>query len=207
MVFPGREQFRAAFLRYVEVPGARALSSVGLTPNAVTLLGFSISLTAAVLVGAGFLLAGGCVFLAGGALDLMDGALARLTSRVTKFGALLDSVTDRLGEAALLVGVAVHVLRAELSDDRQLFAIVVVLLALVGSQMVSYVRARGEGLGVSTRTGLATRPERVVLMSLGLVLGLRALEVLLIVIAAASAITIIQRLLQLRQGLDQKPPA
>ena len=202
MVFPGREQFRAIVLRYVEVPGARTLLALGFTPNAVTILGFSISLAGAALVGAGFLLAGGVVFLAGSVLDLMDGALARLTGRVTRFGALLDSVMDRLGEAALFLGMAVYVLRADLGDGRLLFFIVVLILALVTSQMVSYLRARGESLGIATRTGLMTRPERVVLLSLGLILGLRSLEVILIVIATVSLFTLLQRLFHIQRALS-----
>ena len=203
MVFPGREQFRGIVLKYVEVPGARLFVALGLSPNAVTMLGFSVSLVAAALVGAGFLLAGGAVFLAGSALDLMDGALARYTGKVSRFGALLDSVMDRLGEAAILLGMAVHGLRADLSDDRLLFFIVVLILALVSSQMVSYLRARGEGLGVFSRTGLMTRPERVVLLSLGLILGQRPLEVILIVIVAVSTFTLLQRLFHIRGALGE----
>ena len=205
MVFPGREQFRAIALRYLEVPGAQVLQALGFTPNAVTILGFSISVAAAALAGAGFLLAGGIVFLAGGLLDLMDGALARLTGRVTRFGALLDSAMDRLGEAALLLGMGIYGLRAELGEGRLLFFVVVLILALVASQMVSYLRARGEGLGIATRTGLMTRPERVVLLSLGLILGLRAMEIILIVIAAVSFFTLFQRLFHIKRALEEHP--
>ena len=191
-------------LRYVEVPGAGVLHALGFTPNAVSVLGFSVSLVAAGLVGAGFLLPGGIVFLAGSILDLMDGALARVTGRVTKFGALLDSVMDRLGEAALFLGMVIYGLRADLSDTRLFFLMVVLILALVTSQTVSYIRARGEGLGIATRTGLMTRPERVVILSLGLILGLRALEIVLIVIATVSFVTLLQRLFYIRQALRDR---
>ena len=201
MVFPGRERFRATVLRYVEVPGARLLLAVGLTPNAVTVLGFCITVAAASLVGADFLLAGGVVFLAGSSLDLMDGAMARVSGRVTRFGALLDSLMDRLGEAALFLGMAIYALRADLSDGRLLFFIVVLILALVSSQLVSYVNARGEGLGFTARIGLMTRPERVVLLALGLILGQRPLEVVLIAIAALSFITLLQRLIHIQRAL------
>ncbi len=203
MVFPGRERFRTLVLRYVETPGARGLHALGLTPNSVTLLGFAVSLGAAALVGGGFLLAGGAVFLAGSVLDLLDGALARLTGRATRFGALLDSVMDRLGEAALFLGMAVYALRADLSDGRLTFFVVVLILALVFSQTVSYLRARGEGLGVFSRTGLMTRPERVVLFSLGLILGQRPLEIILLVVASVSAITLFQRLFNIRRALEE----
>ena len=202
MAITGRERFRALVLRYVEVPGARALLAMKFTPNAVTMLGFSISLAGAALVGAGFLLAGGLVFLAGGILDLMDGALARLTGKVTAFGALLDSLMDRLGEAALFLGIAVYAVLADLGDGRLLFLVVVLILAMVTSQMVSYLRARGEGLGIATRAGLMTRPERVALLSLGLILGLRPLEVVLVIIATVSSLTVLQRLFHIWRGLE-----
>ncbi len=203
MVIPGREQFRAAVLRYVEEPGAGVFQALGFTPNSVTLLGFSVSLAAAGLVGAGLLLPGGIVFLAGSILDLMDGALARLTGRVTKFGAVLDSLMDRLSEAALFLALVIYGLRADLSDGRQLFLMVVIVVALITSQVVSYLRAKGESLGIATRTGLMTRPERVVLLALGLIIGLRAIEVILIVIAAVSFFTLLQRLYQIRRALNE----
>ena len=191
-------------LRYLEVPGASFLHALGFTPNAVSVLGFSVSLVAAGLVGAGFLLPGGIVFLAGSVLDLMDGALARVTGRVTKFGALLDSVMDRLGESALFLGMVIYGLGTGLSDTRLFFLMVVLILALVTSQTVSYLRARGESLGIATRTGLMTRPERVVLLSLGLILGLRALEIVLIFIATVSFVTLLQRLFHIRQALRDR---
>ena len=147
MVIPGREQFRAAVLRYVEEPGAGVFQALGFTPNSVTLLGFSVSLAAAGLVGAGLLLPGGIVFLGGSILDLMDGALARLTGRVTKFGAVLDSLMDRLSEAALFLALVIYGLRADLSDGRQLFLMVVIFVALITSQVVSYPPSQGRELG------------------------------------------------------------
>ena len=205
MAIPGREQLRALVLKYLEVPGARFLGAMGLSPNAVTLLGFCVAAGAAVLVGAGYLLAGGIVFLVGSVLDLMDGAMARLTGRVTRFGGLLDSVMDRLSEAALFLGIAVYGVRAGLGEDRLLFLIVAVILALTTSQTVSYLRARGEAAGIETKTGVMTRPERVIFLSLGLILGLRALEVILVIIAAVSALTLMQRLYRIRREIREDP--
>ena len=113
MALPGREKFRTALLRYVELPGARFLHALKLTPTVVTLLGFGLTVAAACLVGFGWLLPGGIVFLAGSSLDLMDGALARLTGTDSSFGALLDSMFDRLGEAALFLGLVIYGIRAE----------------------------------------------------------------------------------------------
>ena len=201
MAIPRREQLRAVMLRYVEVPGARSLRALRLTPNAVTLIGFAVTLGAAYLVGSDRLLAGGIVFLLGGGLDLLDGALARLTGRVTPFGALLDSVLDRLGEASLFVGLAVYSLRAGFSDRYLLFFIIVLLLALILSQTVSYLRARGEGLGVATRAGLMTRPERVVLLGMGLII--HQIEWVLLVVAVVSGFTLLQRLFTIRGLLNK----
>ena len=201
MALPGREQFRAAVLRYVELPGAKFFRAIKFTPNGITILGFLITVVSAYLVGAGWLLAGGIVFLFAGGLDLMDGALARLTSSVSLFGALLDSVFDRLSEAALFVGLAVYVMREDMGEDRQVFFITVILLALIFSQMVSYLRARGEGLGASTKSGLMTRPERVVLLGAGLIVG--QIEWFLLAIAVVSCFTLFQRLFIIRNLLDK----
>ena len=201
MAIPGREQLRGAVLRYFEVPGAKLFRSLGFSPNGITILGFLIAVASAYLVGSGWLLAGGIVFLAGGALDLMDGALARLTGRVSPFGALLDSVFDRLSEAALFVGLAVYALRADMTDNYRVFFITVLLLALIFSQGVSYLRARGEGLGVFTRAGIMTRPERVILLSVGLLVN--QIEWFLLAIAAVSCVTLFQRMFTIRSMLDK----
>lgn len=201
MTLLGREQLRAALLRYVELPGARFLRALRLTPNAVTLIGFGLSVTAACLVGFGWLLPGGVVFLLGGAFDLMDGALARLTGTTSPFGALLDSVFDRLGEASLFVGLAVYAVRADFGEGYLLFFIIALLLALVLSQGVSYLRARGEGLGVFTRAGLMTRPERVVILGIGLIID--QIVWVLVIIAAVSCFTFFQRMFAIRDVLNK----
>ena len=123
MGLPSREQLRAALLRYVEAPGARVLNRLGFTPNGITLLGFAVACAGAGLAAAGYLLAGGLVFLLGSVLDLFDGALARQTGRATPFGAFLDSVLDRLGEAALFLGLAIYAIRALEGDHLMLFMV------------------------------------------------------------------------------------
>lgn len=214
MAVPGREQFRAGLSRYVELPGARLFQAVGLTPNAITLLGFAICIAAAGLVAAGHLWLGGIVFLVGGGLDLFDGALARMTGRVSPFGALLDSVFDRLGEAALFVGIAAYALQAELTApaflDPDAFPpiyIIILFLALIFSQGVSYLRARGEGLGVFIRSGLMTRPERVIILGGGLLLDgitptFALLPWILLAIALVSCFTLFQRMFTIRGHLE-----
>jgi CDP-diacylglycerol--glycerol-3-phosphate 3-phosphatidyltransferase len=201
MALPTREQFRSTLLQYVELPGARFLGALKLTPNAVTLLGFGLTVGAASLVAFGWLIPGGIVFLAGSGLDLMDGALARLTGTVSSFGALLDSLFDRLSEAALFLGLAIYALEADFSDAHRLFFIVVLLLALIFSQGVSYLRARGEGLGVFTRAGIMTRPERVVLLGVGLIID--QIVWILLVIAVVSCFTLFQRLFTIGSKLGK----
>ncbi len=208
MALPGREELRGAILRYIEVPGAHAFNAIGLTPNAITLLGFSVCVAGAVLVALGWPLYGGIVFLAGGILDLFDGALARLTGKASPFGALLDSVFDRLGEAALFVGLGVYYLLAGLSPGQLILSMLSVLLGLVFSQGVSYLRARGEGLGAFTRSGIMTRTERVIILGAGLIIeGLSPVPVMvwvLWVIAAVSCFTLFQRMFTIRALLEEE---
>ncbi len=205
MALLDREQLRGAVRSYFEEPGARIFRALGFTPNAITLLGFAVCVVSACLVAQGWLVLGGAVFLAGGILDLFDGALARLTGRDSPFGALLDSVFDRLGEAALFVGLAVFALRSDQIEDYRSFFITALFLALVFSQGVSYLRARGEGLGVFTRAGLMTRTERVVLLGIGLLLGWIPwlLMSVLVAIAAVSCFTLFQRMFTIRSMLER----
>ena len=206
MAFLGREQLRGALRNYFEEPGARLFKALGFTPNAITLLGFSICVVSAYLVASGWLVWGGVVFLIGGILDLFDGALARLTGRVSPFGALLDSVFDRLGEAALFVGMGIYALRGEHTEEYRAYFITALLLALIFSQGVSYLRARGEGLGVFTRAGVMTRTERVAILGIGLLLGWIPWLLLgvLVAIAAVSCFTLFQRMFTIRDMLEKE---
>ena len=201
MGIPGRDELRSAVVRYLELPGAKLFRALKFTPNGITILGFLITVLSAYLVGSGWLLAGGIVFLFAGGLDLMDGGLARLTGKASPFGALLDSMFDRLSEASLFVGIAVYALRDDISDDRKILFITVLLLALIFSQGVSYLRARGEGLGVFTKAGLMTRPERVLLLGIGLIIG--QIEWVLLAIAVVSCFTLFQRMFTIRDLLDK----
>ena len=192
-----RERLRSLNLRFVEEPGARALQRIGFTPNAVTLLGFLVTCVAAVLVAMGHLRIGALVFLAGGALDLFDGALARLSNKTTPFGAMLDSLMDRLGEAALYLGLTVYALSVD-PDSRNLTLFMsLLILALATSQAVSYLRAKGESLGIDTRAGLMTRPERVIILFVGLFLGEATILLAMGFIAFFSTWTMLTRLIHI----------
>ena len=155
-----RTQVRASIRRvlgvYFERPAAAALAWAGVSPDAVTVVGLLVAFAAAGLVAAGYLLAGGLVLLGSGAFDMLDGALARSTGKAGPFGALLDSTVDRVSEAAILFGVSVYFIL----EDSPLI-VVLAFLAVTGSFMVSYVRARAEALDVDCEVGVMTRTEGV----------------------------------------------
>jgi CDP-diacylglycerol--glycerol-3-phosphate 3-phosphatidyltransferase len=181
-----RTEARRVFSSYVETPVARLLARLGLTPNAVTLLGLAVAGGSAYLLSIGNLWAGGVVLLFSGIFDLFDGALARLTGRVTKFGAFLDSMIDRVSEAVVLLGLLVFYIHRASTEGT-----VLVYLALVGSIMVSYLRARAEGLGIECKVGIMTRPERVAVLGAGLVIGHWWPTAVLIVLGAIAGLTIL----------------
>lgn len=196
-----REGIRVSLLRWVEEPGASLLKRLGFSPNVVTILGFLVVIGSAVLAGFGYLRLAGVVFLAGGAFDLFDGALARLSNRVTPFGALLDSLLDRLGEAALYISLAIYGVHTGRYSPDLLIYMILLIVALSSSQTVSYLRARGESLGVDTNLGILTRPERVVILGVGLILGGDTVPVAFGIISVLSLCTILSRLLHVWRSL------
>jgi len=185
------EKARRTLSNSVAPPLARLLAKTPLSPDALTWLGFFITIGAAVLVGTGHFLAAGIVVLVAGLFDLLDGALARLTNRVSRFGAVLDSTLDRLSEAAVLIALLYVFMQGQHLTENILTGI-----TLVGSFTVSYIRARIEGLGIECKAGIFTRPERVVILSLGLMLNQfdYALLSALGVIAFFSWVTVVERL-------------
>ena len=180
-----RDAARKAITRYFELPAAAALSRAGVGPNAVTLFGLAIAGVSAYLIATGNLLAGGLVLLASGAFDMLDGALARSTGKATRFGALLDSVVDRLAEALVLLGLLLHY--TQRGPD---WGAALVYAALVGSLMVSYLRARSEGLGIECKVGLMQRPERVVVLGVGLIAAHWYTAAALAALGAIAALTL-----------------
>jgi CDP-diacylglycerol--glycerol-3-phosphate 3-phosphatidyltransferase len=182
-------------------PIVGALAAARVTPNMLTIAGFLGNVAAAVLVANGQLLVGGIVVLLFSALDMLDGALARATGRATPFGALFDSVLDRLSEAAVLGGILVYELDRGNEEET-----VLAFVAVVGSLMVSYVRARAEGLGVSMTSGLFTRSERVVLTAIALIVS-PLLRPALWALAAITLVTVAQRVDTARRLLAAVEPA
>ncbi len=176
------------------------LKKTKLTPNALTLIGLLGSFVAAALVAWEYFLLGGIIVLLAAAFDLFDGPLARITGRVSKFGALLDSVSDRLSEAAVLLGILIVYLQQDAFWEP-----VVVYLTLAGSVMVSYTRARAEGLGLKCEVGLFTRAERVIVLALGIMLAqwfAASLLITLSLLAGLSWMTTLQRMVYIMKPTD-----
>ncbi|MCL6429241.1 MAG: CDP-alcohol phosphatidyltransferase family protein [Anaerolineae bacterium] len=175
------------YTRWLVEPIARALHRLGVTPNALTVIGFLLSLVNAWLLASGRLRLAGALILLFSALDAFDGALARVSGQATRFGAFLDSVLDRFSEGALFFGLLVYF---ALADNRE--GLYLTYIALLGSQLVSYTRARAEGLGLRCQEGWFTRVERILVLAAGLLLGL--LQPVLWVLAILTNVTALQRM-------------
>lgn len=188
-----------AYVKGLLQPAARRLAATGITPNQVTVAGLVTVLVAAVLIGYGFLVAGGLLFLAGSLFDLMDGVLARAEDRTTDIGAFLDSSLDRIGEGVVFAALVLHFAR---QDDPWMAMLTVI--ALTGANLTSYARARAEGLGMTCTVGLVTRPERVLILGIGLIAGVAAPAVW--VLTMLGAFTAAQRIVHVYRKSDTQPP-
>lgn len=185
-------EIRKTLAYHFTEPVVRLLSKTAITPSAITWFGFLLTVGAAALIITGYLLVAGIVVLIAGFFDILDGALARRTNQVTRFGAVLDSTLDRLSEAAVLLGILVFYAR-----EPSITGIILVGATLIGSLLVSYIRARAEALGLECREGLFTRTERVIVLASGLLLSQindAILFVALAIIAVLSFFTAGQRL-------------
>jgi CDP-diacylglycerol--glycerol-3-phosphate 3-phosphatidyltransferase len=177
----------------------RPLAALGLTPNMATFLGFLFSCVTAVVLAMGNLRIGALMVLFSGAFDMVDGALARVRNQKTTFGAFFDSTLDRYSEAVVLLGLIVFALNAPTLPQRN-WIVALAYVAGIGSLMVSYTRARAEGLGLDAKSGLLARPERVILLAAGLLIGGQDwLLWTLLILAAASVLTSIQRIVAVRR--------
>ena len=187
--------FRKAIQAYITRPIVIFLEKIHATPNSVTILGLILIIVAAVLAGMGHLFAAGWVVLVASVCDMIDGALARHANKVTRFGGILDSTLDRVSEAAILVGLIAYFLFNNTEPYRH-WLILVIAVTMIASFLVSYIRARAEALRIECQVGIFTRPERVIILALGLLLsGLPfVLVAALGIIAVMSIITAIQRL-------------
>ncbi len=208
-------------VRLIAVPVALLLGKVGLTPNAITIVGFLGTCIAAAAAAAQAWVLAGFLVIAFGIFDLFDGALARATNQTSKFGAFLDSTLDRTGENLVYAGVAVGCAAAGFT-----LGVALAALAMATASVVTYARARAEAVGLHGEVGIAPRPERLVVLALGLVItgflggispalhmgavtqldiavtgadGAPALAIALGIICATCAITIVQRIVHVQR--------
>ena len=173
--------------RWIIDPLSRFLAWAGLSPNTLTLVGFLLNIGVAYILSTGSFFWGGIAALAAGCFDGLDGALARQLDRVSKFGAFLDSTIDRYSEAVVLLGLLVYYTRAGAFTS-----IILIYATIVGSLLVSYARARAEGIGVECKEGLLTRIERLLVLIFFLLID--QMEIGLWVLALLANITALQRI-------------
>ena len=187
----------------VRVIARERLIASRLTPNAISMTGLVGNVIAAVLVTQRLFFLAGVAFVLGSLMDMLDGRYSRMSGKGTLFGAFLDSTLDRIEEGIVLTAVAAYF--AAQGDE---LAVAAVVVAVLGSLMVSYTRARAEALGVECKVGLATRAVRVVILSVGLLFakgaGLGDFSLLapaVYLLAVLTTVTVLQRVFHVRRAL------
>jgi phosphatidylglycerophosphate synthase len=200
-----------ARVRGAVTPIALAAGRVGLTPNALTVIGFLISGGAAAAAATQNWILAAALMIFGGSFDMLDGGLARAQNRVTRFGAFLDSTLDRWGEGVVYIGIVAGCSKAGFT-----FGEVAAVAAAVSSFQVSYTRAKAETLGLHGEVGIAPRAERLVVLAAGLLLagldggvgfmarGQNWLALALVIIVVSASITAVQRTLHVRTQLRKE---
>jgi CDP-diacylglycerol--glycerol-3-phosphate 3-phosphatidyltransferase len=186
-------------------PVARTLIRSGITPNALTTLGLLVVIASATAFAASNVHLGGWLLLFSGLFDILDGEVARQGKMGTVFGAFYDSTLDRLGEAALFGGLALFFVQGGVPPERVTVAVAVALVALVASMLVSYTRARAEGLGVECRVGIAARTER--LLAIGAPTAFfgagndgAIVFWIVVLLAVVTAVTVVQRIVHVARS-------
>ncbi len=168
-------------------PLARFISRTGLSPNIITVIGFLLMVGVAWVLAQGHFFWGGLLIIAAALFDAIDGTLARMMGRTSRFGAFLDSTLDRFSEAIIFLGLFVYLI----GQDQNL-ELILIYATVVGSLMVSYARARAEGIGVPLKDGMFTRFERIFILVIGLLL--HQLTIALWILAIFSNLTAVQRM-------------
>lgn len=200
------------YARHIAELVVSPLVAIGLTPNMATLLGLLLNGATAAVIATGHLHIGGAMLLFAGLFDMVDGALARVRDMKTVFGAFFDSTLDRFSEGIVLLGIIIYAMQQPASPARS-WLVALTYVAGLSSLMVSYTRARAEGLGLECKTGLMARPERVLLLAVGLIIGGAAwLPWVIGLLAVTSTYTSVQRIfvvwrtIQRTQAVPVAPP-
>ncbi len=193
---------RSRFPSYVDAvttPAGRVIARTRITPNWLTTLGIVLTAAAAVSVALGSPVLGGAILILGGLMDTFDGAVARATGRSTPFGGFYDSVSDRISDGLILGGMAFW-----LRDEPRLFTLAVV--ALVGAEVTSYVRAKAEAIDLECSVGILERAERAILLIIALLFHRWLLEPVLWILAVGSTVTVVQRVHHVWCQIDRDIP-
>jgi phosphatidylinositol phosphate synthase len=191
-------------------PSVDALIRSGVRPNTITTIGTGFVLISAVAYGLGHVRIGGGLLLLSGVADTLDGQVARGGAMVTKFGAFYDSTLDRVGDGATFIGIAVFLLTAP-DVAWRLPAVILCMVAILASLLVSYARARAEGLGFDCKVGIAQRAERILGLSLASLLfgasgHAQVLEAVVALLAVASIVTVVQRFIYVYRAAAAAEP-
>ena len=188
------------------------LARLHITPDVLTVVGLLLSVVAAVIIAESQLVAGGIMVLLAGVFDMFDGAIARVQNASTPFGAFLDSTLDRYSESIILLGLLLYALQKPSSfhealwptSHEQFWMILFIYVAMAGSFLVSYTKARAESLGAECHVGLLARPERVVILALGLLSGTSIW--MLALLAVLSNVTAIERIVAVKGAMSKSQP-
>ena len=176
--------------RFIE-PVASFISNTKISPNAITIIGSLLMIIVAYVLATGHLFWGGLLIWAFAMFDALDGTLARMTKQTSRFGAFLDSTLDRYAEAIIYLGLFIYYI-----NQNQTIELILIYATVVGSIMVSYARARAEGIGVPLKDGLFTRFERIFVLVVGLLFNwlFGWLTIILWILAILSNFTAVQRM-------------
>lgn len=187
-------------------PVGRGLMKTGVSPDAITIMGVAIQAISGYFILEGRLFVAGLVAIVAALFDALDGAVARARNRKSSFGAVLDSTTDRLSDALFFLPLIwLYGVRPDVARREDLWVVGLAMAALVFSFLVSYVKARAEGLGLECNVGFAERLERLAIMIIGLLLDV--VLGALVILATLSAITFLQRLLHVRKQASLRAAA
>jgi dTMP kinase len=199
-------------MRSLLSPLAQLLVALEISPSAITWAGLALSALAGLLLGAGAFVAGAIVLLLSGLCDMLDGMVARASGKAGRFGAVADSVSDRYADAFVLLGLFYFYglgdgAARSSAGARPAVAAYLALAAVVGSFMISYVRARAEGMGLECKIGLLERPWRMVLLIVGSLLGSAVMVFILLLLAILTHATAMQRVLEVRRQFARREAA
>jgi len=212
---------RARYFKLV-TPVGNLLGRMGVHPHVLSVLGLILSLVAALLFGSGLFFWAAWVVTLAGVCDTLDGQIARQTKKNTRFGSFFDSTLDRYGDMLLLIGLAywfsggrsfMAFQGAQAQGHGSPWTVIVIFMAIAGAFMVSYTKARAEGLGIECRVGLMQRPERVTLLIIGSLLGAiptigpLLLKCALLLMAVFTNLTAVRRILHVRTELARETQA